>query len=93
MLAKYLYQTGQKLLDPANSMSCGLTISMFQDFVEILAAAVAIHMDAPVTDTMVFAKYWEVVPKGRKNSAQLELPMKAAMLSLRVRNKMIVVLL
>ncbi len=82
LLAKYVYQSGITLLDPALPMSCGLAISMSQDAVELLIAAVASYVDAPIKENMSFAGYWDVVPIGKRNPDKRELPFRANMLTL-----------
>ncbi len=82
VISKYLLTKAEKILSENNPISSGLAISLFQDTVESIIWVITKEMDADITRSTHFEQFWKIIPKAKKNSAQLELPLSAKMLEL-----------
>lgn len=80
LLVKHLFRTGRNALADRSPFSAGMAISHFQDAVELLLWATAVHVDAKPTDR--FDALWDAIKLGTKCPPGKELPLRSAMTSL-----------
>jgi len=82
LLVKYLFQRGQDTFAEKGPYSAGLSVSLFQDAIELMVRTIAKEVDAKVSDNTGFDTLWDAVRSALKNVGRKELPLKAKVLDL-----------